>query len=201
MIKTIIFDLGGVIVPLDFKRGYEAMEAVCGCRAADIPRRIASTGLVPQFEKGQVKPEDFVAAMCDCLGLEMDFDEFCGLWASIFPPHTLIPESFLESLRARYRLLLLSNTNALHFSFIHKNYPLLRHMDHFVLSYEVGAMKPSPEIYHAALARSECSPQECLFIDDVADNVEAARREGMDAEQFHSFDQLRRDLKTRAIDA
>lgn len=200
MIKTIIFDLGGVIIPLDFKRGYQAMESVCGCRAAEIPARIASTGLVPRFETGHVEPEEFVRAICDCLGLTMNFDEFCELWASIFPGHTLIPESLLEALRERYRLLLLSNTNTLHFEFIRKNYPLLRHMDHFVLSYEVGSMKPAPEIYHAAIAHSGCKPEECLFIDDMAENVEAARREGMDAARFVSYEQLQSDLKERAIE-
>ena len=200
MIKTIIFDLGGVIVPLDFKRGYKAIEALCGCRAADIPQRIAATGLVPRFETGLVEPDEFVRQICECLGLQTNFDDFCELWGSIFPPHTLIPESLLESLRRRYRLLLLSNTNSLHFSFVRKNYPLLRHMDHFVLSYEVRAMKPAPEIYQAAIALSNCSAQECFFIDDIADNVEAARREGMDAARFVSHEQLQKDLRERAIE-
>lgn len=200
MIKTIIFDLGGVIVPLDFKRGYLAMEALCGHRAADIPARISSTGLVPRFEMGLVQPEEFVQQISACLGLKTSFDEFCDLWGSIFPPETLIPEALLESLRQRYRLLLLSNTNSLHFSFIRKNYPLLRHLDHFVLSYEVGSMKPSPEIYHAAIANSNCAANECFFIDDVADNVEAARREGMDATRFVSYEQLKDDFRHRAIE-
>jgi putative hydrolase of the HAD superfamily len=199
MIKTIIFDLGGVIVPLDFKRGYQAMEALCGHCAADIPKKIAATGLVPQFETGLVEPEEFARQICECLGLKTSYDEFCELWGSIFPPHTLIPESFLEALRERYRLLLLSNTNALHFSFIRKNYPLLRHLDHFILSYEVRAMKPSPEIYQAAIANSNCGAHECFFIDDVADNVEAARREGMDAARFVSFEQMQQDFRDRAI--
>jgi putative hydrolase of the HAD superfamily len=200
MIKAIIFDLGGVIVPLDFPRAYQALEALGACAAKEIPTRIAATGLVPRFETGKVEPEEFARQMCESLSLTLSFDTFCDLWAKIFPPHTLIPEDFLKALRQNYRLLLLSNTNAIHFGFILKNYPLLRHLNHFVLSYEIGVMKPEPEIYQAAIARSECKPEECFFVDDVLDNVEAARREGMDAERFVSFEQLQRDLRARAID-
>ena len=200
MTKTVIFDLGGVIVPLDFRRGYAALESICPYRAEEIPSRIAATGLVPELEKGLVPPEEFAGRVSDALGMRVNFEEFCDLWSTIFPPHTLIPESLLEGLRGRYRLLLLSNTNAIHFPFIEKHYPLLRHFDEFVLSYEVGAMKPAPEMYRAAIARSECAPEECFFTDDVLDNVEAARREGIDAAQFVSYERLQEDLRARRIE-
>jgi FMN phosphatase YigB (HAD superfamily) len=200
MTKTVIFDLGGVIVPLDFRRGYAALEGICPYRAEEIPSRIAATGLVPELEKGLVPPEEFAGRVSDALGMRVNFEEFCDLWSTIFPPHTLIPESLLEGLRGRYRLLLLSNTNAIHFPFIEKHYPLLRHFDEFVLSYEVGAMKPAPEMYRAAIARSECAPEECFFTDDVLDNIEAARREGIDAAQFVSYERLQEDLRARRIE-
>jgi putative hydrolase of the HAD superfamily len=200
MIKTVIFDLGGVIVPLDFRRGYEALQGLSPYRAEEIPARIAATGLVPRLEKGLIEPEEFAARISEALDLGVSFEEFCRIWSAIFPPHTLIPESLLESLRGRHRLLLLSNTNAIHFPFIRNHYPLLRHFDDFVLSYQVGAMKPAPEIYREAVARSGCAPRECFFIDDVAENVEAARREGLDAARFVSYEQLRDELRARQID-
>ena len=67
MIKTVIFDLGKVIVPFDFTRGYRAMEPLCGYPAAEIPKRIASTDLVTRFESGKVEPEDFVRQLCKLL--------------------------------------------------------------------------------------------------------------------------------------
>ena len=200
MIKTIIFDLGGVIVPLDFRRGYAAIEPLCRCPAEEIAKRIGSTDLMYRFEIGQVEPEEFVLGMCKLLDLELDFEQFCEVWGAIFPPHTLIPESLLEALRGKHRLLLLSNTNAIHFPYIRENYPLLRHFDHFVLSYEVGVLKPAPEIYREAIARAGCRAEECFFTDDVEDNVEAARREGIDAAQFISCEQLKKDLKEREIE-
>ncbi len=200
MTKTVIFDLGGVIVPLDFRRAYAAIEGLSPFCAEQIPARIAATGLVPQLEQGLIEPREFAARISEALNLAVSFEEFCHLWSAIFPPHTLIPESLLESLRGRHRLLLLSNTNAIHFPFIRDNYPLLRHFDDFILSYEVGAMKPAPEIYRAAIARSACAPEECFFIDDVPENVDAARREGLDAARFVSYEQLREELRARKIE-
>jgi len=68
-----------------------------------------------------------------------------------------------------------------------------------VLSYRVGALKPAPAIYREAIARAECRPEECFFTDDIADYVAAAKREGIDAVQFESCEQLERELTARGI--
>ena len=199
VIKTVIFDLGGVIVPFDFKRGYARIEALCGYPAAEIPVRLRSTGLVPRFESGEIEARDFVQQLCSVLELRASYEEFCDLWTSIFMPETLIPESLLESIRQRHRLVLLSNTNSIHFEMVERAYPLLRQFDEYVLSYRVRAMKPSPAIYRQAIAAARCSPEECFFTDDIAQYVEGARAEGIDAVQCQSLEQLEGELKSRAI--
>jgi putative hydrolase of the HAD superfamily len=199
MIKTVIFDLGKVIIPFDFKRGYQGLEQVCRYPAAEIPRRLATTDLVQRFESGLVEPKDFVEQLSRMLDLRVDYDQFCQIWSSIFLPDPLIPESLLEGLSKRYRLLLLSNTNAIHFDMLEQSYPLLRHFHHLVLSYRVGAMKPSPAIFHEAIARAECRPDECFFTDDIAEYVAAAKREGIDAVQFESRAQIEQELLARGI--
>lgn len=199
MIKTVIFDLGKVLIPFDFSRGYRAMEPFCDYPAAEIPKRIAATDLVHRFETGLVEPRDFVEQLSRTLDLRVDYDQFCEIWSSIFLPDTLVPESLLAGIRARYRLLVLSNTNALHFAMVRRNYPLLRHFHDLVLSYEVKAMKPSPAIYREAIVRAQCQPEECFYTDDIAAYVEGARREGIDAAQFESCAQLERDLAARGI--
>ena len=199
MIKAVIFDLGKVIVPFDFKRGYQAMAKVCSYSAEDIPKRIGSTDLVTRFESGQVSPEDFVNELCGILDLQMEYARFCEIWSCIFLPETLIPERLFEGIRQRYRLLLLSNTNAIHFQMIRSNYPLLRHFDDYVLSYEVGAMKPSPRIYEQAIARAGCEPAECFFTDDIPEYVAGAKKAGIDAVQFESAAQIERELRKRGV--
>jgi glucose-1-phosphatase len=200
MIKALIFDLGKTIVPFDFKRGYAAMEHRCPYPAAEIPKRIGATDLVVRFESGQVEPRKFVEELCGILDLDMTYDEFCHIWFSIFLPETLISESWLAALGQRYPLLLLSNTNAIHFEMLDAHYPILRLFRHRVLSHQVGAMKPSPIIYEAAIAKAGCRPGECFFTDDVAAYVEGACQCGMDAVQFHTQQQLERDLRARGVE-
>jgi putative hydrolase of the HAD superfamily len=154
---------------------------------------------VHRFETGLVEPRDFVAQLTRLLDLRVTYEQFCEIWSSIFLPDTLVPESLLAGIGARYRLLVLSNTNALHFAMVRRNYPLLRHFHHLVLSYEVKAMKPSPAIYREAIARAQCRPEECFYTDDIPAYVEGARREGIDAVQFESCAQLERDLAAREI--
>ena len=199
MYKAVIFDLGKVLIPFDFTRGYRAMEKVCRFPAAEIPHRIAATDLVHRFETGLVEPRDFVAELSLMLDLRISYDEFCEIWSSIFLPDPLVPETLLAGIRERYRLLCLSNTNAIHFAMVRRSYPLLRHFDDLVLSFEVKAMKPSPAIYREAVARAGCRPEECFFTDDVPAYVEGARREGIDAVQFQSCAQLEQELATRQI--
>jgi FMN phosphatase YigB (HAD superfamily) len=196
--KAIIFDLGKVLVHFDFKRGYAQLEQLCPHAAAEIPKRLAGTGLVQKFESGLIEPRDFVEKLTKILDLDVDFDRFCGIWSCIFS-ETLVPESLLETLALHHRLVLLSNTNAIHFEMIRKTYPFLRHFHDLVLSYEVKAMKPDEAIYRAAIEKARCRPEECFYTDDIAEYVEGARRMGIDAVQFHGAEQLERELAARNI--
>ena len=196
--KAIIFDLGKVLVHFDFKLGYQKLEQLCPHAAAEIPKRLAGTGLVEKFESGLIDPRDFVAKLTEILELDVDFDRFCAIWSCIFS-ETLVPDSLLEELSNRYRLVLLSNTNAIHFDLIRKTYPFLRHFHELVLSYEVKAMKPRPEIYRAAIEKAGCRPEECFYTDDIQEYVDGARRLGIDAVQFQGAAQLERELTARKI--
>jgi putative hydrolase of the HAD superfamily len=198
-IKAVIFDLGRVIVPFDFNRGYTRLAPLCGIPAAEIPKRIAPTGLVPLFESGGIEPRDFVRELSRHLNLDTTYENFCEIWSSIFLPHTLIPESMLIGIARKYRLVLLSNTNAIHFEMVRENYPLLRHFHSLVLSYKVGAMKPLPQIYRRAIEEAGCLPEECFFTDDIPDYVAGARAQGIDAVQFESAEQIEAELRKRGV--
>ncbi len=190
-IKTVIFDLGNVIVPFDIQRGYAAMQAHCRYSPSEIASLVRATGIVPRFEAGQMSSQDFVRRFSETLGLDIGYERFCELWNGIFLPGEIVPESLLAGLHQRYRLLALSNTNAIHFATVRREYPILKHFDDCVLSFEVGAAKPDPHIYRVALARAGCPPSECFFTDDVASYVEAAQRSGMEAVRFESVPQTR----------
>jgi putative hydrolase of the HAD superfamily len=199
MIKAVIFDLGRVIVPFDFKRGYVRLEALCGIPAAEIPNKLRSTGLVQRFESGQIEPHDFVREFSGHLNLDTTYETFCEIWSSIFLPETLIGEDLLRGIARNYRMVLLSNTNVIHYEMLRRNYALLRHFHACVLSYEVGAMKPSPLIYRKAIEAAGCEASECFFTDDMADYVEGARSQGIDAVQFQSEAQIVDELRKRGV--
>ncbi|HYZ83082.1 MAG TPA: hypothetical protein VE621_01690, partial [Bryobacteraceae bacterium] len=112
MIKTIIFDLGRVIVPFDFTRSYNRLSPLCGLTHEQIPEKLRPTGLVQKFESGEIEPEDFVREFSKVLNVDLEYADFCDIWSSIFLPETLISDDFVEALRRRHRVLLLSNTNA-----------------------------------------------------------------------------------------
>ena len=147
-----------------------------------------------------MEPDDFVSELSRILELRVNYKEFCDIWSSIFLPETLIPESLVEALRRRYRVLLLSNTNALHFEMIRETYPIMRHFDGYVLSFEVGAMKPAPKIYAEAIARAGCRPAEIFYADDIPAFVEAARLAGIDAVAFESLPQIEKEMRARGIE-
>jgi len=199
MHKAILFDLGKVLVHFDFQKAYRQLEPLCGYPAAEIPRRLSATGLVERLETGQIEPRAFVAAVCDVLQARVDYDEFRRIFSCIFGD-CLIPEALLETLAQRYRLVLLSNTNALHWDLLREDYAhLLRHFDRLILSYEVRAMKPDPAIFRAAVEAAGCRPEECFYTDDIPAFIAAARAFGIDAVQFESCAQLERELSARGI--
>lgn len=199
MIKAVIFDLGGVIVPFDFARAYASIERLNGLDPEAIRSRLAVGGIVEAFETGLIEPRDFAREVAARLNLDLSFEEFTALWCSIFKPEPLIPEALFAGLKENYRLVLLSNTNALHFEMLSTAYPLLSHFNHRVLSYKVKAMKPAAAIYDEAIRAAQCRPHECFYTDDIASFVDGARRVGIDAEQFLGYGKLQADLHWRGV--
>jgi putative hydrolase of the HAD superfamily len=198
--KTLIFDLGRVLIPFDFQRGYDQLTPLCNLEMEVIRDRLRTCGIVRQFESGEIAPREFVRRFGETLNFDIEYEQFCQIWSSIFSPDPLLEASFLASLRRRYRMVLLSNTNAIHFEMLERTYPLLQHFDSRVLSFEVGAQKPESEIYRAAIEAAQCRPEECFFTDDIPEFVQAARDHGIDAVQFLSREQLETELKARGVE-
>jgi glucose-1-phosphatase len=199
LIRTLIFDLGQVVIPFDWKRGYRALAEFSPYSPEEIRRRIKETGLFNTFERGLVDPGDVAQRLSAELEMQVPFEKFRELWSSIFLPETILPDQMLAGLHANYRLLLLSNTDAIHYGWIAEKYPVMRHFDHCVLSFELGLRKPEPGIYQEAIRQAQCAPAEIFFTDDIAENAAAARLAGIDAVQFQSLAQLEGELTSRGI--
>jgi len=199
VIKTVIFDLGRVLIPFDFMRGYIRMQAISGLAPDEIRARLSRDQLVHRFETGLIENRDFVAEVASRLEVSLDYEGFCDIWSSIFLQETLLPESVLEGIRRNHRTVLLSNTNGIHFTMLDDRYPILKHFDARILSYEVRAMKPSPAIYQAAIDAAGCAPGECFFTDDIPAYVDGAKAMGIDAVQFESGQQIMGELAARGV--
>ena len=199
MIKTFIFDLGKVIVPFELDNQIKILEAVCDFKHTEIKKKILAAEALSLFETGKISAEDLFANLKKELGLRMNFDEFVAAWNSIFSLEPIISENFIEKLSKKYRLIILSDTNRLHFEFINMNFPILRYFDDFVLSYEVGFLKPSPEIFRVAVEKAQCAPDECFFTDDKEQNIAGARDLGINAVQFVSTKQFEEEIRNRNL--
>ena len=199
--RALFFDLGNVIVPFDIQRAYAGFEAVSALPIEEMAKRLRAGDLVQRYECGEVEDEPFFESFCDLTGVRTTFERFCEIWNSIFLPPTLVPEDLLKELSSRHTLLLLSNTNAIHYRFLERNYAHIGHFHHHVLSHEAGAQKPARKIYDDALAAAGVQPEQVFFTDDLPENIEAARRLGIDAEVFTGVDVLRGHLSVRGVAA
>jgi putative hydrolase of the HAD superfamily len=117
----------------------------------------------------------------------------------IFTPN---PEvcALIPRLKPHHRLVLASNTNELHATFFQRSFAdVLRHFDAIGLSYEAGARKPHREFYEHCRRLADCPPGECLFIDDLAANVDAARALGWYAIRYTSYPELLQQLRAHGV--
>ena len=199
VIKTVIFDLGRVLVDFDFMRGYRTMSELSGLPVDEIRKRFHESGIANEFESGAISEEEFERRTQAMLGTSMPHEQFEEIWFSVFLPGTLMPEEVVAGIRRNHRTVLLSNTNSMHFRALKQNYGILSHFDALVLSHEVGAMKPHPAIYEAAIRAAGCRPEECFFTDDIADYVDGARRHGIDAVQFQGAETTMAELSLRGV--
>src|SRR2546429_5504871 len=199
MIKVIYFDLGKVIINFDYARALRELAQVTPVPETEIMRVLTDDSLILDYETGKISTSDFHQLVSKTLKLNVSLKKFKEVWGSMFLPEPLLSESFLQALKKHYRLFLLSNTNEIHFEFVQEKYPILRHIEEHVLSYQVGWMKPDKQIYREAIERTGVQPEEIFFTVDRQENVEAARSTGIQAVQFHSEHELKREMRLLGI--
>ena len=177
-VDVILFDLGGVLVELAgvdqmiaWSRGISSHE--------ELWRRWLESSAVRRFETGAIGRDDFAVAVIDEFGCAGGVDEF--LAAFTWWPRSVFPGAFelLHSLRDRYRLASVSNTNEIHWDRFSNTWKLDSAFHHNFPSYLVGKLKPDAEYFEHVLQELDVPASTVLFIDDNAINVDAAARLGM----------------------
>jgi glucose-1-phosphatase len=174
-------------------------ESVCQgfCDSAKIERpyfepilkRIGALG----YERGKVDTAGLIDALYDMIGIRYSRPQFNALWNRTFRENEEMAE-LLQKLKGQRPIYLLSNTNESHWQFLEENYRVSRHFDELILSYKVGTVKPHREIYEHVLKLSGLGAQECLFIDDLHENIKAGSELGMQTIQFQGAEDLKNKL-------
>lgn len=198
-LQALIFDLGNVLVYFD----HEIMVRQIAALSDLSPRAVRDVLLAPEtmrrIERGDLSSHALHRLLCDASNKEIDFDTLMHAGASIFTPNTPLINCLPTFKKNNLRLVLLSNTCDMHINYIKKHYSLLNFFDALVLSHEAKCCKPEPEIYLKAIIQAGCPKENCLFVDDVLENVEGARAVGLPAYHFVGTEPLLAHLKTRGI--
>lgn len=178
-----IFDMGNVIIDIDFKRVLGVWSHLSGTPLATLTERFSMGEVFQKHERGEISDEQFAADLCHEMGIALSFEQFSAGWQAIFVG--LRPEviTVFKKLReAGHRVVVLSNTNRLHLDFWPHHYPEIEaNTDAMYLSQNLGMRKPEPEIFQHVLEKEGFSASEAVFFDDVAENIEAARAAGIEA--------------------
>ena len=185
-ISALILDIGNVLIRTDYSRAYRELAKGSDLDPEEIGSQIWGSGLYQRFESGGLTEEDFVTSVLKVLGLEIGHERFVGIWRSIFDAEPIITASQLRSFAKGRRLVALSDNNPIHWPYVRDRFSVLQEFDSYVISFEVGSVKPDAAIYRAALKSAKCEAGSCLFVDDVLTNVEGARKEGIRSIQFTS---------------
>ena len=197
-INHLIFDLGNTLLNFDLRLASTRLAAEIGFREEDLFDSLFGSELFTRFERGDVGPDELVSRINDRFASDLSVPQFDRMFSPIFTPRPRVI-SLLEMCKDRYELSLLSNTNVLHSRYIEATYPFMRLFDDRFYSHVLRAMKPHPQIFNEVLSRTQSIPEECLFIDDVLEHVEGARKTGIRGIHFLGEEQLEKELTELGI--
>ena len=178
MIRTIVFDFGNVVAFFDHQRAVEKLAAFTDLNPVELALVLYGSPIEMDYEIGRLSTAGYVREAILNGRLTCSDEEFLACFCDIFWPNPEVCE-LIPRLKLGYRLILASNTNAAHFQRYTQDFAdTLKHCDHLVASHQVGSRKPLTNFFLSAQRATQTAPAECVFIDDLPVNVEAAGRMG-----------------------
>ena len=201
---ALIFDFGNVVAHFDYRKAASKLGSRLGLSGEELLERLRPLGfsdLLKTYESGKISAEAFSRGVSDLIGLAISHDEFVAAWADIFRANDSLAPLFGFFKGKGYTLVLGSNTNDLHAAQFRRQFAeTLGQFDRLVLSYEVGHVKPSTAFYLACAEAAGADPGDCVFIDDLPENVEGARAAGLVGLLYQSTDRLLVDLEEIGVE-
>lgn len=193
VITTLIFDLGGVLVDLDWDRCVNNFKKIGVSVMENLISTTLQKGFILDYELGLISDDDFRNEVRKYSERKLTDDEINEAWTSLLVG---IPDEKLQlllDLRKNYKILMLSNTNALSYGFCRdvlfksKGLTVDDYFDTCYLSYEMHVCKPEPAIFEALLKDAELRAEECFFFDDGSKNVEVAKQMGFNVQYIKPY--------------
>jgi FMN phosphatase YigB (HAD superfamily) len=199
-IRAVIFDIGRVLVGLDLARAVADLSDGISLSPEELWSIIQTDPRWTDWQEGRMSPHDWHLHITKRLGSPLKFAEFCEAWNRTLDPEPIQSEDLFATLAGTKRLALLSNTDLIHVAHLEANFGFFRFFPVAarIYSCSVKASKPSPVIFQAALKAVKAKAPETAFIDDILENVQAARALGLHGIHYQNPGQLRSDL--RALD-
>ncbi len=180
-IKNIIFDLGNTLVYFNFGYFYSGIaEREKRLNAVKFKKFIIENKLDVKLIKGRLKHRDLFKKLKRKFDLKIGYNDFIYFYSDIFWVNESM-KKFLEKISRvkKYKLYLLSNTDAPHINFIDNNFPFIKIIKNRVLSFRVNMAKPDKKIFKYTLDKFKLLPEETVLIDDMKDNILSAQKLGI----------------------
>lgn len=179
MIQAVIFDAGNVIIGFDLLRMCRAFARYSDMKSDEIFCKIFMNDFIHEYEKGRIETHTFYEIVKKSISANssLTFSLFCSIWQDIFTPNPAI-ETVLACLRPELNLVILSNSNDLHWEYVAKLLVIKKFFsdeEKLVLSFRQGFRKPETELFREAIKRCGYAAHEIVYIDDVTEYVEVFR--------------------------
>jgi putative hydrolase of the HAD superfamily len=176
--KVVVFDLGKVLVDFDYRIAAAKIAPRAKLTLEQVRHAMDHSTLLYRFETGLMTNEQFAVEVCSICGFSGTVDEFFEAFADIFSEIQPMTE-MQAALRANgIPTCIFSNTNGLAVGHIRRRFPFFANFDHYILSYEVGAMKPDAKIYAAVERAVGQTGDAIVYVDDRAENIEGGLARG-----------------------
>ncbi len=193
---ALLFDLGGVIVDIDFQRVFDAWSEYSGIPSATLGARFSMDAYYERHERGEIPAAEYFESLRSSLGIQLTDEEFERGWNAVFIGEVPGIARVLGRMKERLPIYVFSNSNSVHHAYWAREYaPALSAFRKVFVSCELGKRKPEPDAFAAVAQAMETPLSRILFFDDLESNVAAARRVGMQAVQVKSLVDIEKTLE------
>jgi len=201
MIKTVFFDIGGVLIDIHPSRTFQYISDCLQINKSIVEKSFPHSAH-NDYEKGKMSNSDWFLNYRNSLPQPCFLEEidFWKAWKLLLGKEKKTVE-LIKSLKNNYSVWLLSNTNPKHIrDEIENKYEFPKLIDGAVYSFEVGLRKPDMNIYKIAAEMASVEPNESVFVDDLIENITSSKKIGMNSIHFTTFEKLKKDFKILGVE-